>query len=55
MKQCLLAMKDMRDNNGVGKVYGFITIGDSWRMFSYNGTEWQMSGKIKTIGTIRWW
>ena len=25
MKQCLLAMKNMRDCNGEGKVYGFTT------------------------------
>ena len=27
IKQCLLSMKDMGDNNGAGKVYSFITIG----------------------------
>lgn len=32
MKQCLLAMKNARDNNGGGEVYGFVTIatGDTW-------------------------
>lgn len=35
MKQCLLSMKDMRDNNGGGKVYGFVTFGEIWRMISY--------------------
>ena len=46
MKQCLLAMKDMRDNNGTGEVYG---TGDSWRMFSYNGIAFQMTRKIGAI------
>ena len=32
MKQCLLAMKDMHDNNSVGEVYGFVTTGKSWKM-----------------------
>ena len=49
MKQCLLTMKDMRDNNGTGEVYGFITTGDSWRMFSYNGVVFQMTRKIEAV------
>ena len=32
MKQCLLSLKDMGDNNGGGEVYGFVTTGESWRM-----------------------
>lgn len=40
MKPCLLTMKDMRDN-------GFITTGDSWRMFSYDGINFQMTRKIE--------
>ncbi|KAG0636772.1 hypothetical protein HOY80DRAFT_976006 [Tuber brumale] len=36
-KQFFLSMKDMRDNNGGGTVYGFITTGDSWRMVGYDG------------------
>ncbi|KAF8472744.1 hypothetical protein BDZ91DRAFT_715716 [Kalaharituber pfeilii] len=31
MKQCLLSMKDIRDNNGYGGVYGFITRGEFWK------------------------
>ena len=31
LKQCLLAMKDMHENNGGGsEVYGFVTTGKSW-------------------------
>ncbi|KAI5839539.1 hypothetical protein DFP73DRAFT_587459 [Morchella snyderi] len=48
MKQCLLAMKDMRDNNGGGEVYGFVTTGESWRMISYDGT-FQMTNKMDVI------
>lgn len=39
MKQCLLAMKDIQDNNGGGDVYGFITTGDSWQILRYDGTS----------------
>ncbi|KAF8543480.1 hypothetical protein BDD12DRAFT_874577 [Trichophaea hybrida] len=38
MKQCLLAMKDMRDNGG-GEVYGFVTTGEHWRMIRYEGAS----------------
>lgn len=41
MKQCLLAMKDMRDSNGEGKVYGFVTTGEQWQMLEYNGTSFR--------------
>ncbi|KAG0133218.1 hypothetical protein HOY82DRAFT_538324 [Tuber indicum] len=37
-KQCFLSLKDMRDCNGGGTVYGFITKGDTWRMVSFDGT-----------------
>ncbi|KAI5839545.1 hypothetical protein DFP73DRAFT_561270 [Morchella snyderi] len=47
-KQCFLSLKDMRDNNGGGSVYGFITTGDSWRMVSYDGT-FQMSEKMEVL------
>ncbi|RPB28065.1 hypothetical protein L211DRAFT_834066 [Terfezia boudieri ATCC MYA-4762] len=42
-------MKDMRDNNGTGEVYGLITTGGSWRMFSYNGIDFQMTRKIEAV------
>lgn len=48
MKQCLLAMKDARDNNGGGEVYGFVTTGDTWRMLKYDG-EFQMTNKIDVL------
>ena len=37
MRQCLMVMKDMRDSNGGGVVYGFVTAGESWQMLSYDG------------------
>ncbi|KAG0644747.1 hypothetical protein HOY80DRAFT_996695 [Tuber brumale] len=37
-KLCFLYMEDMRENTGGGTVDGFITMGDSWRMVSYDGT-----------------
>ncbi|PUU82247.1 hypothetical protein B9Z19DRAFT_1159244 [Tuber borchii] len=38
-KRCYLALKDMRDNNARGVVYGFITTGEQWQMVSYNGQD----------------
>lgn len=37
LRQCALAMKDMRDHNGEGKVYGFVTTGEHWQMLEYDG------------------
>lgn len=48
-RQCLLAMKDMRDNNGEGKVYGFVTTGEYWQMFQYDGTSFQKTNAITVI------
>ncbi|KAG0137885.1 hypothetical protein HOY82DRAFT_588833 [Tuber indicum] len=36
-KQCFLTMKDMWDCNGGGTVYRFITMGDFWRMITFDG------------------
>ncbi|RPB26528.1 hypothetical protein L211DRAFT_770070, partial [Terfezia boudieri ATCC MYA-4762] len=49
MKQCLLAMKDMRDNNGEGEVYGFVTTGESWQVVIYDGVTFQLSGKVDLV------
>ncbi|KAF8427482.1 hypothetical protein EV426DRAFT_590297 [Tirmania nivea] len=49
MKQCLLAMKDMRGNNGQGMVYGFVTTGEDWRMLSYDGTNFRMTRKFNAM------
>jgi len=48
-KGCLLAMKDMREYNGQGMVYGFVTTGADWRMLSYDGTNFRMSHKFHTM------
>ncbi|KAG0639565.1 pyridoxal phosphate-dependent transferase [Tuber brumale] len=48
IKQCFLALKDIRDLNGGGTVYGFVTMGDSWRMISFNGT-FTLSNKIELL------
>ena len=42
MKQCLLGMKDARDNNGGGIVYGFVTAGEHWEMIRYDGSTFEM-------------
>jgi len=41
MKQVLLSLKDSRDNNGWGTVYGFVTSGQQWKMLSYDGALFQ--------------
>lgn len=46
MKQCLLSMKDIRDNNGASQVYGFTTFGEGWRMFSYDGKTFRVTRKM---------
>lgn len=45
MKQCLLTMKNMRDN-GEGRVFRFVTTKESWRMLSYDGA-FQVIGKME--------
>ena len=49
MKQCLLAMKDIGDNNTDGKVYGFVTTGESWRMLSYDGVSFKLTDRMDVI------
>lgn len=49
MKQCLLAMKDTRDINGGGEVYGFITTGEAWRMLRYDGTSFELTEKTDVM------
>ncbi|KAF8423837.1 hypothetical protein EV426DRAFT_601366 [Tirmania nivea] len=49
MKQCLLAMKDARDNNGGGVMYGFVTTGESWRMFRYDGISFEKTEKMDVL------
>jgi len=49
MKQCLLSMKDMWDNNNGGYIYGFATTGESWRMFSFNGVLFEGSRNMDVL------
>ncbi|KAI5837451.1 hypothetical protein DFP73DRAFT_619587 [Morchella snyderi] len=42
MRQCLLSMKDMRDNNTRGQVNGFVTTGEQWQMLKCDGALFQM-------------
>jgi len=49
MRQCALAMKDMRDYNGEGKAYGFITTGKSWQMLEYDGNVFRKTNSIVVL------
>ena len=49
MRQCLMVMKDTRDNNGGGVIYGFVTTGESWQMLSYDGKDFCLSRKIHSV------
>ena len=49
MRQCLLAMKDMRDNNCEGKVYGFVTTGEVWQMLEYDGKAFRKTNSIAVV------
>jgi len=48
-KQLLLSLKDAWDNNGGGVVYGFVTTGPYWQMFSYDGISLQMTREITVV------
>jgi hypothetical protein len=49
IKRCLLAMKDARDNNGGGEIYGFITTGRGWQMLRYDGTSFSMTQEFVVL------
>jgi hypothetical protein len=49
MKQCLLSMKDMSDNNCGGEVYGFVTTGKSWQMLRYDGASFHMTDEMVVL------
>jgi len=48
LKQCLLALKDVKDVSSGEAVYGFITTGEPWRMLRYDGT-FQMTNKMEVL------
>jgi len=49
IKQLLLSLKDAWDNNGGGVVYGFVTTGEQWQMFSYDGTSFQKTRRLVVV------
>ncbi|KAI5811417.1 hypothetical protein DFH27DRAFT_533361 [Peziza echinospora] len=50
MKHCLMAMRNAHASNGfTGLVYGFVTSGEHWRMFIYDGTTFAKSGEMKAF------
>ena len=49
MKQLLLSLKDMRDLNGQGRVYGFATTGDCWQMVIYDGSKFEATEDFKVV------
>jgi len=52
-KQCLLAMKDAWDNNDIQDsfLYGFVTTGEDWEMFRYDGTSFSVTEKLRALFT----
>ncbi|PUU82250.1 hypothetical protein B9Z19DRAFT_1121016 [Tuber borchii] len=48
-RQCLLALKDMRDNNRGGVVYGFVTTGELWQMILYDGKDFKQTGRFEVL------
>ncbi|RPA94616.1 hypothetical protein L873DRAFT_1415496 [Choiromyces venosus 120613-1] len=48
-RQCLLAMKDIGENNGVGVVYGFVTTGEQWQMIRYDGTVFTQTRRFLAL------
>ena len=49
VRQCLLALNYMRDANGGGKVFGFITTGEDWRVVVYDGNRFEMTEKFSIL------
>jgi len=39
----------MRDGNDEGKVYGFVTTGEIWQMFEYDGGVFQKTNSIVVL------
>ncbi|RPB00452.1 hypothetical protein L873DRAFT_1680721 [Choiromyces venosus 120613-1] len=48
-RRCLLAMKDMGDSNGGDIVYGFVTTGEQWQMFRYDGLAFTQTGNFQVL------
>ncbi|RPA94610.1 hypothetical protein L873DRAFT_1814168 [Choiromyces venosus 120613-1] len=52
-RQCLLALKDIADNNGGGIVYGFVTSGAEWQMIRYDRIAFTQTDRFQVLfGTM---
>ena len=49
MKQIMLSLKDARDNNQAGTVYGFVTTGQHWKMLSYDGASFLTTPEFMAV------
>jgi len=51
IKQCLLAMRDGWDNNGMKDsfLYGFVTTGEDWMLYRYDGTSFVGTDKFRVV------
>jgi len=48
-RQCLLALKDMGEENGGGVVYGFVTSGEYWQMLKNDGGNFSQTDTIRVL------
>jgi len=48
-RQCLLALKDIGDNNDGGIVYGFVTTAEQWQVIRYDGTTFTQSDRFPVM------
>ena len=48
-QQCMLEMKDMRECNGGGEMYGFVTTGEDWQMIKYDGRAFTQTEKFAVL------
>jgi len=48
-RKCLLALKDIGDNNCGGIVYGFVTTAEQWQVIRYDGTTFTQSHHFQVM------
>ncbi|CUS10967.1 unnamed protein product [Tuber aestivum] len=48
-KQCMLALKDMGDNNGAGIGFGFVTTGEQWQMICYDCKVFTQTDRFQVL------
>ncbi|PUU73691.1 hypothetical protein B9Z19DRAFT_1111067 [Tuber borchii] len=46
---CMLALKEMGDNNPGGVLYGFVTSGDCWRIIRYQGGIFTQTDPVQVV------